>query len=539
MKFIVFSIIVFLFINLVAQRDEEYEEFDWDLLEAFADSVSDSTKVDSNSTKKPEDISEWHYDFEFVKSFANDEEESEYNFDFLKDMGDEAKKLLESKSLDSTEVDSTSVKTSEHDIEYDFEFLKSLANDSEEPGESKPGKTEQFASNPIASTSDFWTTLITKGSYVENFNYVENICLLFNRKDYGDEDLRVLTEQYNFTVSEYSCTSPDKKVIISFDEKTGKYITGLSFYNLDKNDIQLLGFDEGISYDKLEDFLGYQYYDGLKLSFSVVSYVEPDTLLDNRFKYMFNFSTDSGLQSIWLFPLKPEKIQLNATGQIEFMVYDCVEGDCENGYGVLRWADGYYYKGTFSDRWPLNGMVYRYEPVYKKYTKHAEFENSKIAPGFGPTIFDPKTYLDPIVIKLHEAADEQRKIKSARKDVDYYHHQMQTEPESFEYAKSNMFTYAERGIEYSKECKRLTMQAYNMLVDNDNGNCLDALTLLSQISDILQDVEDVFWILRHVAILNGDLNQAQINIITNFEYLFNDVRFDRVQTLLQNCGYLK
>ena len=344
-----------------------------------------------------------------------------------------------------------------------------------------------------------------------------------------------LTETYNFTKNESYYNSPDKKVFLFFEEQSGNYLNRVIFDNLDEADLSYLGFQNEITYEGLEQIYGFQCYDGYKLDFAVLAYIEPDSVLINCFHYIFNFHTNSEFDNIWLAPLNPENIRLNETGVVNFLLFDCIEGDCVNGYGELRWTDGFIYKGTFSEGFPVDGIVY--DCKYGRNTKYTEFTDATTSEWDYPTIFDPETYMDPLLSLLYDAVDEQRNIRSAREEVDYYQYRMQNEPEMFVSARQNMITYAERGIEYSKECKRITKKAYNLLVDTDNGYCLDALFKLSEISNTLQDIEDVFWILRHIAIENGEMNQVQINIVENFGYLFNNVTFGEVERILENCGY--
>jgi len=457
--------------------------------------------------------------------------EEKYNFDFLKAFVDTV--------ADSTKIDSLSEKKTE----YDFDFLDSLENENEESKASiqlETKTTESINTNPMIGTSEFWNEYVFDGSYILNFNYSTNLFRLFNRKDYNEEDFSYLTENCGFSQYENFYTSPDGKVSLKFQKDTKKYLKNIRMNFKESSDFEILQMDENITYDDFENIFGYQCLKtDLKMSFSVVAYADPDTTLVNRLMYNFNFNfnTDGKLNHLNIYPLLAEKINLNEMGEPKFLFFECLEGDCENGYGILRWTDGDYYKGTFSNGFPVNGIVYEYNLIYKCYAKSAEFESGELTSGICPTIFDPKTYMKPLLIKLHEAVDQQRKIKSARKDVDYYHYRMQTESYGFESNKQNMITYSERGIEYAKECKRITKQAYNILVDTDTGNCLDALFKLSEITNTLQDIEDVFWVLRHVAILNGEMDQAQVNVVTQWEYLFNKVNFDEVNRILENCGY--
>ncbi|MBC8384792.1 MAG: hypothetical protein H8E57_04660 [Candidatus Cloacimonetes bacterium] len=431
------------------------------------------------------------------------EAEEKYNFDFLKDMDSEA--------ADSSEVKTTQTANNENEVTAEI-------------------------SNKKETIPEFWQYYIVNESYLENMNNSWNLARLFNRKNYDENDFTYLTQKCRFIQHDNAFTSLDEKVRIVFKDN---YVKNILFINLTTDDLLLLDMNESITYDELEEMFGYQYSEVLKLWYSMIAYFEPDTTMSNQFRYQFNFSSEIGFTHIEIAPLLPDKIQLDESAEIRFMLYGCYEGDCENGYGILRWSNEYFYKGTFSNNWPQNGIVYRFNYIYKTYAKEAEFQNGEIVSGYAPTIFDPKTYMKPLLIKLHEAVDDQRKIKSTREDVDSYHHRMQQNTEWFESDKQNMITYSERGIEYAKECKRLTKQAYNILVDTDNGNCLDALMKLAQISETLQEIEDVFWVLRHIAILNGEMDQAQINVITRFGYLFENVEFGEVNRLLENCGYFE
>ena len=428
------------------------------------------------------------------------EAEEKNNFDFLKDLGSEVE--------DSSEVIITQTSNNENEESAD-------------------------SSNQKETIPEFWQYYIENESYLENMNNSWNLARLFNRKNYNEDDFTHLTRECRFIQNESVFTSPDEKVSIIF---SNTYVDKIMFFNLTKEDLLLLGMEESVTYEGLETIFGNQYYDSFKMDFIVNAYFEPDTLFANRFQYIFNFYSDEFV-GIDIAPIKPDKIRLNENGEVKFLLYECLEGDCVNGYGVLRWTDGYVYKGTFSDYWPQDGIVYNINPLYNEFRKYTDYVDGKVTSGSTPTIFDPETYVKPIVNKLNAAAEEFRNLLKARQEVDYYLKRMEDEPNNLEYSKPNVIAYAERGIKYSQNSKEFTNEAYQIL-DNE-GVCPDAKNKLSEIYYLIQDIEDIFWVLRHIGILNGDADQAQANVVNQYNYKVEQVDFEQVGEYLENCGYFE